>query len=123
MHRDSEIQIKDSFLPGSGVQPQISNPFNRPLKVEEEKDEVYEEEDMIEESYHNDSQIEDNYEDGLNDHKASDQPVVMTVKDNDLSYSHHPLSTSNIASFNQPAVESAPKVDESIKDSYINQSF
>ncbi len=70
MHRDSDIQIKDSFLPGSGVEPQLSNPFNRPLKVEaEEMDEVYEEEDVIDESYHNDSQIEDNYDDGLNDDK------------------------------------------------------
>lgn len=78
MHRDSEIQIKDSFLPGSGVEPQFSNPFNRPLNVEaEEMDEVYEEEDVIDESYHNDSQIEDNYDDGLNDDKArGGQPVV-----------------------------------------------
>lgn len=125
MHRDSDIQIKDSFLPGSGVEPQFSNPFNRPLNVEaEEMDEVYEEEDVIDESYHNDSQIEDNYYDGLNDDKARNgQPVVQTVKDNDLSYSHHPLSASNVASFNQPAIDSAPKIDESIKDSYINQSF
>ena len=77
MHRDSDIQIKDSFLPGSGLEPQISNPFNRPLNVEaEEVDEVYEEDDVIDESYHNDSQIEDNYYDGLNDDKASGKPVV-----------------------------------------------
>jgi hypothetical protein len=33
------------------------------------------------------------------------------------------MSASNIASFNQPAAASAPKVDESIKDSYVDQSF
>ena len=125
MHRDSDIQIKDSFLPGSGVEPQFSNPFNHPLNVQaEEMDEVYEEEDVIDESYHNDSQIEDNYDDGLNDDKArGGLPVVQTVKDNDLSYSHHPMSASIGASFNKPAIDSAPKIDESIKDSYINQSF
>lgn len=90
MHHRSVIQNKDSFLPGSGIEPQISNPFNRPLKVEEdEMDEVYEEEDIIDESYHNDSQIEDNYDDGLNDQdKRGGEPIVQTVKDNDLSYSH-----------------------------------
>ena len=39
-------------------------------------DEVFEEEDVIDESYHNDSQIEDNYDDGLNQDKRNGVPVV-----------------------------------------------